>query len=34
MIVMNFNIEVCERGLGVWIYNNLLLYDEMYVNKV
>lgn len=34
MIVMNFNTEVCERGPGVWIHNNLLLYDEMYVNKV
>lgn len=34
MIVMNFNTEVCERGPGVWIHNNLLLYDEMYVIKV
>lgn len=34
MIVMNFNTEVCERGPGVWIHNNLLLYDEVYVNKV
>lgn len=34
MIVMNFNTEVCERGPGVWIHNNLLLNDEMYVIKV
>ena len=27
-------IEVLERGPGVWIHNNLLLYDEVYVNKV
>lgn len=34
MVVMNFDIDVFERGLGVWIYNNLFLYDEYYVNKV
>ena len=33
-VVINFNINNVERGPGLWILNNTLLYDEEYVQNV
>lgn len=34
MIVLYFNNEDVERGPGLWILNNELLYDGIYKEKI
>ncbi|CAC5405806.1 unnamed protein product [Mytilus coruscus] len=33
-VILNFDCSQTERGPGVWIFNNMLLNDEHYVNKI
>ncbi|CAG2207261.1 unnamed protein product [Mytilus edulis] len=33
-VVLNIDFSLIERGPGVWIFNNMLLDDEVYVEKI
>lgn len=34
MVVFQFDNEDVERGFGLWIFNNELLYDEIYEENI